>query len=104
MFKILPGLAPARLTHILTEDHVTNSNYHLRNSTKKVALPLPKKYLGKKNSLSYDGAKLWNKLPEETRNCETLASFKTKIIRHSPFALIRTLIENLFHKYFYFYR
>ena len=43
MFKILHGLTPARLSNIFTEAHTVNSNDNLRNSTKKVALPLPKR-------------------------------------------------------------
>ena len=47
-FKILHGLTPARLSNIFTEAHTVNSNDNLRNSTKKVALPLPKRYIFKK--------------------------------------------------------
>ena len=42
-FKILHGLTPARLSNIFTEAHTVKSNDNLRNSTKKVALPLPKR-------------------------------------------------------------
>ena len=45
MFKILHCLAPTRLSNIFTKAHATNSNYSLRNSTKTVALPLPKRDL-----------------------------------------------------------
>ena len=43
MFKILHGLTPARLSNIFTEAQAINSNDNLRNSIKKVALPLPKR-------------------------------------------------------------
>ena len=48
MFKILHDLAPARLSNIFTEAHAINSNYNLGNSTKKVALPFPKRDFFKK--------------------------------------------------------
>ena len=78
MSKTLHGLTSARLSR--REAHAINSNCNLRNSTKKVALPLPmQKRFPKKNSLSYNRAKICNDLPEEIRSCETLASFKAKI-------------------------
>lgn len=48
MCKILLCLTPARLSNIFTEAQAINSNDNLRNSTKKVALPLPKRYIFKK--------------------------------------------------------
>ena len=83
MCRILHGLTPARLSNIFTEAQAINSNDNLRNSTKRVALPLPKRdsYL---NSASYNRAKIWNDLPEEIQSCETLASFKAKMKSHRP--------------------
>ena len=43
MCGILHGLTPARLSNIFTEAQAINSNDNLRNSTKRVALPLPKR-------------------------------------------------------------
>lgn len=43
MCRILQGLTPARLSNIFTEAQAINSNDNLRNSTKRVALPLPKR-------------------------------------------------------------
>ena len=81
MFKILHGLTPARLSNIFTEAHTVNSNDNLRNSTKKVALPLPKR---DSYENSYNRAKIWNDLPAEIQSCETLASFKAKMKSHRP--------------------
>ena len=43
MCRILHGLIPARLSNIFKEAQAINSNDNLRNSIKKVALPLPKR-------------------------------------------------------------
>ena len=83
MFKILHGLTRASLSNIFAEAHPINGNDNLRNSTKEVALPLPKRDFYK-NSPSYNRAKIWNDLPEEIRSCETFASFTAKMKSHRP--------------------
>jgi hypothetical protein len=35
-----------------------------------------------KNSFMYDGAYLWNSIPREIRESETLSSFRNKIAAH----------------------
>ena len=73
MCKVLHDLATARLSNIFT-DSCSANNYHLRNAENWLAVPLPKtKFL--KKSFSYNGAKIWNSLPNEVCNCETLATF-----------------------------
>ena len=37
----------------------------------------------KQKSFSYDGAKLWNSLPVDVRNSETLTIFKERIRAHT---------------------
>ena len=72
MFKVLHSLAPTRLSAIFKESNATTCTYSLRNTSKTVALPLPKTDFLKK-SISYSGAKLWNSLPNELRNCDSLS-------------------------------
>ena len=79
MYKIRHNLAPSRLIKAFREPYAASSNYNLRNSSNKVALPLPKiEFLRK--SFSYDGAKLWNSLPSELRDCESLVSFRNNFL------------------------
>ena len=85
MFKILNNLAPKRLSNAFKDSYAASSNYHLRNMNRKVAVPLPKTEFLKK-SLTFNGAKLWNSLPNDVRNCETLASFNNLISSLGPFS------------------
>ena len=73
MFKVLHDLAPVRLSNIFRNSCSANS-YHLRNADNKLALQLPKTEFLKK-SFSYNGARVWNSLPNEIRNSETLPTF-----------------------------
>ena len=57
--------------------------YNLRGSFTKLSLPLPKTNYGKRR-FSYKGAYLWNRLPEDMRNSESLNIFKNKLKRLPP--------------------
>ena len=50
------------------------TEYVLRDSVNKLAVPLPRiNFL--KNSFSYSGAALWNSLPSDLRQAESLSDF-----------------------------
>lgn len=54
------------------------ANYDLRDSVHKLALRKPRtEYL--KLSFSYNGAALWNSLPQDLRECNSLGAFKEKL-------------------------
>ena len=75
VYKSLNGLAPDYLKSMFTDRSAT-STYSLRNCEGKLALPLPRtNFL--KNSFSYSGAVLWNSLPTNLQQAQTLASFKS---------------------------
>jgi len=75
MFKSIHELAPQYLQDLFTLRH---TNYNLRNSDIKLALPKPRtNYL--KRSFSYSGAKLWNDLPQSIRSISSLGQFKREI-------------------------
>ena len=82
MFKVLHDLAPVRLSNIPGNSPSANS-YHLRNADNKLALPLPKTEFLKK-SFRYNGARVWNSLPKEIRNCEALPMFDKLISTYRP--------------------
>ena len=48
------------------------------NDAPAIYLPVPKTKLFRK-SVYYQGATLWNSLPSETRLCENINDFKTKL-------------------------
>ena len=60
MFKILKGNMPSYLQTLFS---ARNTEYNLRNNQFKRHLPKPRTNCLKR-SLSYDGALLWNSLPE----------------------------------------
>ena len=75
VYKSLNGLAPDYLKSMFTNRSAI-STYSLRNCEGKLAVPLPRtNFL--KNSFSYNGALLWNSLPINLRQAQSLASFKT---------------------------
>ena len=75
MFKILRGNMPSYLRPLFS---IHNTEYNLRNNQFKLSLPKPRtNYL--KRSLSYDGALLWNSLPEEIRSLTLFPHFKKAI-------------------------
>ena len=75
MFRCLPGLAPEYLCSKFTW---RDSAYNLRDSENKLNVPLPRTNYYR-NSFSYNGATLWNSLPCDIRNIESLGVFKRKI-------------------------
>ena len=83
MFRRVNGMAPACLTDLFTRKQDV-TNYSLRGSSTSLQLPLPKTESGKK-SFSYDGAKVWNSIPESLRNCKSVSSFKAEIATHTLF-------------------
>ena len=81
MYKVLNNLAPSSLAELF--EHKRNiTKYDLRGSSTSLQLPQPKTEKLKK-SFSYDGAKLWNSLPVDVRNSETLTIFKERIRVHT---------------------
>ena len=61
-----------------------DSRYNLRDRDNKLTLPLPKTNYGK-SSFQYCGAKIWNNLPNEVLNLNSLATFRKK----NSFSFIR---------------
>ena len=75
MFKSLNNLTPKYLSELFKP---YSTDYNLRNVDKKVALPFPHTDFLKR-SFSYSGAMIWNDLPQNIRNIESLNSFKREI-------------------------
>ena len=73
VYKSLNGLALDYLKSMFT-DRSAISAYSLRNCEGKLAVPLPRtNFL--KNSFSYNGAVMWNSLPTNLWQAQTIASF-----------------------------
>ena len=77
VFKSLHGLTPGYLSDQFTNRNDV-TNYSLRDSENKLAVPLPRtNFL--KNSFSYSGAVLWNSSPCNLRQAESLGDFLYKL-------------------------
>ena len=74
-FRCLHGLAPEYLYSKFTW---RDSDCDLRDSENKLNVPLPRTNYHRKSSSS-NGATLWNSLPCDIRNTESLGVFKRKI-------------------------
>ena len=77
MYKITHDLAPKQLIDIF-QKMPSSQHYNLQGSTTKLYLPKPKTEYFKKG-LGYRGAKLWNSLPDELRNKQSLSQFDLSI-------------------------
>ena len=72
VYKFLHGLAPE---YLCSRFAIRETAYNLRDSENKLCIPLPRtNYYN--NSFSYSGAILWNKLPCNVRQAESLTKFK----------------------------
>ena len=99
IFKILNGQTPDYLSNKFIFRNDT-TNYRLRNSEMRLALPQPRTDYVRK-SFSYSGAALWNSLPTDIRVSKTLGEFKTKL---SNFSFEWTNdTASLKKQYFYFH-
>ena len=75
VYKSLNGFVPDYLTEMFV-DRSSVTNYTLRDTSRKLALSQPRtNYL--KNSFSYSGSVLWNSLPVELRQSNSLRKFKS---------------------------
>ena len=79
MYKTLNGIGPESLTveRPLYRDEITNeiTNYKLRSISSGLYLP-QRRTNSMKNSFMYDGAKLWNSISNEIRECQSLSCFQ----------------------------
>ena len=75
VYKSLHGLAP---DYLCSKFERRKTAYNLRDSENKLNVPLPRSNYYK-NSFSYSGATLWNSLPRDIRQAESLGLFKRLI-------------------------
>ena len=81
MVKTLNNMGPNCLKELFTfQKEILNRS--LRNSSSTIRLPKPNTNNMKK-SFMYDGASIWNSLPKNIRESNSLSSFKRKIATYS---------------------
>ena len=75
MFKILNNHSALNLKDKFITRDTNLSNYNLRNADINFSVPKPRiEYL--KKDFGYSGAVLWNSLPTQAKQTESLSSFK----------------------------
>ena len=80
MFKALNGQAPDYLSNLFKFQDA--QRYSTRSSaTQFLCIPKVRTELYKK-SLTFSGAKVWNNLPNNMKNCQSLNEFKLLCFRH----------------------
>ena len=75
VYKSLHGSAP---DYLCSKFERRENAYNLRDSENKLDVPLPRTNYYK-NSFSYSGATLWNSLPRDIRQAESLGLFNRLI-------------------------
>ena len=80
LHKTLNKLGPESLSSLFTYKNEI-INYKLRNVSSGLCLPKPRTNSMKK-SFMYNGAKLWNSIPNEIRESKSLSCFQKKIAGH----------------------
>ena len=110
MFKIKNKLSPPFICDLVKESNIkyqTRSHYSItenegqQNIDKKYVLTVPKVYKVKTGteSLSNIGPILLNSLPEDVKNADTLASFKSKVkeltFDNCPCSICKTYIQGV---------
>ena len=78
MYKILNNHTAPNLNECFCKRNTIQSNYDLRSSDTDLCLPKPNSEFLKK-TFRYSGAMQWNHLSKDSKNSETLSSFKRKI-------------------------
>ena len=73
--KVFNNYTGLNLKEALIRRNDVQTNYELRNGHTDIALAKPKREFLKK-SFNYSGAKLWNSLPSDIKQAESIYSFK----------------------------
>jgi hypothetical protein len=77
MFKVVNNLAPSRFSSMFkNSNHIPS--YNLRDSNSSLFLPRTNTEYGSK-CFRHSGVKIWNSIPEQVRNSESLNSFNRNI-------------------------
>ena len=80
MYKIVNGNLPPNIVNLFSYRQYL---YGLRKTTLQLEIPKPTTNF-KKRSLAYRGPKIWNSLPNNVKQCASLAAFKAAIDKSYP--------------------
>ena len=80
MFKVYNNIVPAYISENFTLRNNENTNIQLRSSAGCFIPPKPRTECFK-HSMRYSGCLVWNSLPEEVKNAQTIATFHNRCLR-----------------------
>ena len=81
MFKVYNNIAPAYISENFTLRNNENTNIQLRSSSAGCFIPPKPSTECFKQSLRYSGCLIWNSLPEEVKNAQTISTFHNRCLR-----------------------
>ena len=81
MFKVYNNIAPAYISENFTLRNNENTNIQLRSSSAGCFIPPKPRTECFKQSLRYSGCLIWNSLPEEVKNAQTISTFHNRCLR-----------------------
>ena len=81
MFKVYNSIAPAYISENFTLRNNENTNIQLRLSSAGCFIPPKPRTEYLKQSLRYSGCLIWNSLPEEVKNAQTISTFHNRCLR-----------------------
>ena len=81
MFKVYNNIAPAYISENFTLRNNENTNIQLRSSSAGCFIPPKPRTECFKQSLRYSGCLIWNSLPKEVKNAQTISTFHNRCLR-----------------------
>ena len=99
MFKILNGHTAPNLKEFFRLNNEIGNTYNLRNGID-LALSMPKKEFGRR-CFNYIGASLWNNLPQEAKNSESLSSVQNDFETMNSLNLVDQIFLNKVYVCYY---
>ena len=81
MFKVYNDIAPAYISENFTLRNNENTNIQLRSTSAGSFIPPKPRIECFKQSLRYSGCLIWNSLPEEVKNAQTISTFHNRCAR-----------------------
>ena len=81
MFKIYNNVAPTYISEYFTLRNNVNTSINLRSTISGCFIPPKPRTEYFKHSMRYSGCLVWNSLPEEVKNAQTIATFHNRCLK-----------------------
>ena len=81
MFKVCNSLTPPYISENFTMRNNVNTSINLRSSSAGCFISLKPRTESFKHSLRYSGYLVWNSLPEEVKNAQSIDTFHSRCLK-----------------------